>query len=406
MTKQMITLITPQSPFLIDEYVNPPINIGYLSSYLKLHGFETKIIHLTTGMELPVIEDGIVGISMTTPQFNLGVKIMNDIKKQGGNHLFVAGGIHPTVNAAESLQAGFNTVVTREGEQSLLELSKGFTYGVIEGKQIKDIDLIPIPDYDGMNVNKYHFNFDGKNSAICFTSRGCPGKCNFCSSQKMFDKVRFNSIDYVIKHVDTLIDKYKYEMIMFMDDVFAIKKDRVQIITNHMKSRKIPYRCLARADIKPEIMDILADTGVLEVGIGIESGNQQMLNTMNKRTTVEQNKNVIQGFKDRGVKVKAFLLLGCPGENKETIQDTIKLLEETQPDDVDVNCLAPYPGTEFHANIKNYDLFLDTLDYDKMFMKGKIGEYNPVVHTSALSSHEIAKYKWEIFNRFSKLRKK
>ena len=119
--KNKITLITPPSPFLIDEYVNPPINIGYLSSYLKQNGFETKIIHLTTGMELPIIEDGIVGISMTTPQFNLGVNIMNEIKKQGGNHLFVAGGIHPTVNAAESLQAGFNTVVTGEGEEVLLD---------------------------------------------------------------------------------------------------------------------------------------------------------------------------------------------------------------------------------------------------------------------------------------------
>ena len=398
-----VTLITPPSPFLIDEYVNPPLNIGYLSSYLKKHGYETSILHLTTGMEVPEIVDGVVGISMTTPQYNLGVKIMNEIKKQGGNHFFIAGGIHPSVNPQECLNDGFDSVVVGEGEKALLDIVKKQTRGIVYGEQETNLDMIPIPDYDTMNISKYTFNFNNLKSAIMFTSRGCPGRCSFCSSQKMFAKVRFNSVDYVKNHIDVLIDKYKYEMIMFMDDVFTLKKDRVREIAEYMKTRGIPYRCLARADIKLDIIDILADTGCLEVGIGIESGNQRMLDVMNKRTSVEQNKQVILAFKNKGIKVKVFTLIGCPSETKESIEDTIRLLEETQPDDVDSNVLVPYPGTAFYDNMKDYDLFMDVVDYDKMFMKGKIGEYNPVVHTSSLTSEEIAKYKWEIFNRFSKL---
>jgi len=407
-----IDLIAPPSPFLIDEKVNPPLGLGYLSSYLKINGYDDVYIHhIITGQKIPKIKSDLVGISFTTPQVYEAVNIMNKLREQG-NELFVAGGIHPTVRPQECLNVGFDYVVVGEGEYSLLKLIKALEQNekiekVIKSEQIKNIDELPFPDYGGLNIKNYVYGFNDRKATIMFTSRGCPYNCFFCSSRKMFPQVRFNSVDYVKKHIDLLCDKYDFKMIMFMDDVFTLNKKRLLEIGNYLKEKNVVYRCLSRANLlTKEIVGVLKDTGCLEVGVGIESGNQKMLDTMNKGTTLKQNYEAIMNCKEVDITVKVFTLIGVPGETKETISDTIKLLEETKPDDVDSNVLVPYPGTEFLENMDKYDLMFETKDYSKAFTKGKINEYEPVIRTSNLTSDELNKYKWEIFNKFSKLVKK
>ena len=407
-----IDLIAVRAEFLIDENVNPPLGLGYLSSYLKNNKHEEVYIHhIITGQKTPRIKSDLIGISFTASQFYEAIRIMNELREVG-NDLFVAGGIHPTVNPNECLNSGFDYVVVGEGEKSLLKLvnsleKKEKIERIIISEQIDDIDTVPFPDYDALNIKDYVYKFNNREATIMFTSRGCPYNCNFCSSGKMFPKVRFHSINYIKKHIDLLHDKYGFGTIMFMDDVFTLSKSRLLMIGNYLKEKGMGYRCLSRANLlTEEIIGILKNTGCLEVGIGIESGNQKMLDVMNKRTTVEQNYKAILNCKDAGINVKVFTLIGVPGETKETIFDTIKLLEETKPHDVDSNVLVPYPGTNFFDNIDKYDLTFETTDYSKAFTKGKINDYEPVIRTSNLTSSELNEYKWKIFNKFSKLVKK
>ena len=237
-----------------------------------------------------------------------------------------------------------------------------------------------------------------------FTSRGCPFKCNFCASPVMWNKVRLHSVDYVKGHILYVRKNYNVDAIMFQDDVFTMNIDRVESIGSFLKGLGIPYRCLARAaDLTEEMVKLLKDTGCIEVGVGVESNNQDILDTMGKRSTIEQNAMALSNCKKAGLSVKAFLIIGSPGETHATILDTIRLLERHTPNDVDCNVLVPYPGTQFYNKIEMYDLKHDNTDSDKQYLKGKIEGYHPTVSTAGLSSEEIASYRTEIISRFSRV---
>ncbi len=408
-----IGLIFPPARFLIDEKVNPPLGLGYLSSYLKFHGHkDISIYHITDKDSIPKINADIIGIGFTTSQFNDAVHIQKELKKSNPNSLFVAGGIHATSKPTECLDAGFDTVIVGEGEKALLNIINKYDKGdqvdqVVHGKEIRNIDDIPFPDYAELKMNTYKFNFKGKNFASMFTSRGCPMRCRYCASPTIWKKVRLNSIDYVKKHIDYLRNNFDVEAIMFQDDVFTMGKKRMQEIGEYLHSISMPYRCLAKAsDLDKKTVKTLVDTGCIEVGVGIESGNQKMLDTMNKKTTVEQNRQALINCKEIGLSIKAFVLLGIPGESKESIEDTINLLEEIPPNDIDVNILVIYPGTFFYQNIEKYDIKQDIKDYDKQYVKGKIGTYEPTISTNTITRKELEFYRKLIFNKFSRLVKK
>lgn len=408
-----IALIYPPCEFLINEKVFPPLGLGYLSSYLKSNGYnDVNIYHITNNDNVPEIKADIIGIGFPTSLFNKAIDILMELKKQNSNSLFVAGGCHATYRPQECLDNGFDVVVMGEGEIALLDIVRKRENGetierIISGKEIKNLDDIPFPDYEGLKIKDYVLNFKGKNYISMFVSRGCPMKCNFCGSPAMWKRLRLNSIEYIKKHIDYLMEKFHIEAIMFQDDVFAINDNRVKEIGGYLFDKGISYRCLVKANsLTKETIKILVDTGCVEVCIGIESGNQKMLDVMNKRTTVEQNRQALINCKEMKLSVKALVLLGIPGESKQSIEDTIRLIEEIVPEDVDANILVLYPGTEFCENIKDYDIKQEITDFDSQYMKGKIGHFESTISTSKITKQELEHYKELIFNKFSRLVKK
>lgn len=402
-----VALFFPPSPFLIDERVNPPLGLGYLSSYLQRHGLETELHHLAGREEPdPDVRADVIGIGFTTPQLPGALRIMEQLRKTNPDALFVAGGVHATACPQQMLAAGFDTVVVGEGERALLRAARERLRGIVPCDEIRDIDELPYPDYDGLGIESYRFVIRGKNYFSMFTSRGCPFKCSFCASPVMWKRVRKHSVGYMKRHILHVRERYGVEAIMFQDDVFTMKRSRVEEIGGFLREIGMPYRCLARANnLDRETVRTLVDTGCIEVGVGIESNSQEMLDVMNKRSTVEQNRAALQNCREAGLSVKAFLLLGAPGESPVTLGETQRLLEEERPDDVDSNVLVLYPGTEFYDHMERYDIRQEVTDPSKQFLKGKVGEYEPTVSTSKITPKELEQWKWRFFDGFSKLRK-
>ena len=404
-----ISLIFPPASFLISQMVNPPLGIGYLSAYLKKYGYRDVGIHHIIDSSIPKIQSDIIGISFTTPQFSSAINVLQELKKTNPNSLFVAGGPHATACPKDVLGYGFDVVVVGEGEEAFLDIVRKRERGdaiepIVWGTEIADIDTIPFPDYDAIDVGEYKWiSKDGKRFISMVTNRGCPMRCRYCASSVLWKHLRLHSIGYVKEHIDLLKEKYKFDGIMFQDDFFTHDKERMSCIVEYLKEKGIIFRCLARANLDKERVKILKENGCIEACIGMESGNQSMLDIMNKGITVEQNRQSVINCKEAGLSIKCFIVLGVPGESEESIQDTIRLLDEVRPNDIDVNVLVLYPGTEFHTNMGNYDIRQEITDYDMQYLKGRIGDYHPTISTSKITADRLEYYRKLISNRFSRL---
>jgi len=119
---------------------------------------------------------------------------------------------------------------------------------------------------------------------------------------------------------------------------------------------EITYDCLLRADYDERILPILKATGCEMVSLGIESGSNVVLKSMNKHTTKQTNANGIQRLNDTGIKTLCWFIVGFPGETWDTIKETVDFINESAPSIVTIYPLIPYPGTEVYCNREKYNL--------------------------------------------------
>lgn len=406
-----IALINPPSPFLIDDGVMPPLGIMYLSSYLKSKGIRSEIIDFATNdvQESDLIGYDIYAVTSTTPQYPYIINsIINPkrLKKINPKSTTIVGGAHATAFKEECRKDGFDCVVIGEGEKSLFDICKfvenGKIYnnrigGIIRSKQIKDIDSIPFPDRTFKGFEKYHYDIDSKLSTTMITSRGCPFDCYFCC--KTWTGVRLRSAKNIIEETKILKDM-GFDGIMFYDDTFTINRNRVIEIAKGLKELGFVWRCFIHAStVNYNLLKIMYESGCVEVGMGVESGSNDILKIVNKKIDIDRAIQVCNWCHEIGLRIKTFLIIGLPGESKETINETINFLKLSKPDDFDYTIYTPFPETEIWNSSNKNDLQFDIqfdknkLDYSKMFYKGITGKYSAQISTSHLTQEDIEKYR-------------
>jgi len=415
-----ILLIAPPAPFLMNEKVNVPLGIMYLSSFLKKHNYEDTFIRHIASSKADAFNEkaDVYAFSITTPQFPYAISLLKVCKRINPRALFIAGGVHPTARPNEcfSYQGDndlFDYVIRGEGEYALLYLLNCIESGcsphsnIIDGMYMDNLASLPSPDFDGADIKSYTYYVGDRLATSLMTSRGCVWDCHFCASRTMWkSRIRENSVMNVRKEIKYLKDVYGYSAVVFQDDVFILKKDRIREIALYLKDEGFIWRCLIRGDetTTEEKLKIMKDNNCVYVGFGVESGSQAMLDLVNKRTTPEKNLQIVKLCKSVDLRIKAFFIIGLPGESHETMSDTIKWLEVAKKeglDDVDCNIFYPYPGTVIGDNLGKYDIKLRDSNYEYSFMKGRPGEYRAVVETSHLTYEDIEKYRDRIYDMFA-----
>jgi radical SAM superfamily enzyme YgiQ (UPF0313 family) len=210
------------------------------------------------------------------------------------------------------------------------------------------------------------------------------------SARNVFDEVGF------------LKRRYGYEAFMFFDDTMTVNRKRMEEICGLLGKLDIIYRCFIRSDtVDRPLLERMKSSGCVEVGIGLESGSQRILDIVRKGETVEDNIKAIHMCHDLGIRVKGFFIIGLPGENEESIKETISFLEKADLDDLDVTLYTPYPGSIIYKEKKRFDIdFQD--DYEHAWFKGRPGDYMTRVSTRDLRSSDILKYRSLIEEKFKK----
>ena len=401
-----IALIQPDSPFLFEPLAFPSLGLMYVSSYLKQNGYSPKFYDLTGGVKLPEnLRADIFGFSSQITQFKDVVDLKNKLKETNPTSLFVIGGPFPTHSPKDCLDAGFDVVVRGEGEIPMLKIAQ-------EYPNIKDTEMYSkeaidpnfFPDWESIDTSRYKFQLDGKKCMNIMTRRGnCPYNCTFCAKPEIGKSpLRFRSVKNVLDEVKYLRDEHEIEAIAFYDDDVLIKKDRDKEIFKGLQELGMSYRCMTRANLATrEDLKFLKDTGCIEVCVGIETGDPNMLeNTIKKGTTIEQNTEFLQNCRDIGLNVKAYMIIGLPGESRITIQNTKDWMKEVKMDNYELFTFTPYPGSDIYKNKEMYEIDWDEKVLRDVWFTGA-GQYgNCIVHTPYLSSKEILKAKEDIEKEF------
>ncbi|MCD4744046.1 MAG: radical SAM protein [Desulfobacteraceae bacterium] len=191
---------------------------------------------------------------------------------------------------------------------------------------------------------------------VMFT-RGCPFNCNFCSSGNRY--VQFRCPKNIRNELIFLKEKYKIEGFAIVDDNAIINKKKTMEYCALIEDLNLKWSALSRVDtVNREILESMSTSGCIEIKYGIESGSQKILDMMNKKISLDQIKHTVRLTKHFGIKVKAFIIHGFPGEDLETTQETIQLLKEIHQfiDRITVFRFVPLPGSPVYENYREFNI--------------------------------------------------
>lgn len=201
------------------------------------------------------------------------------------------------------------------------------------------------------------------------SSRGCPYQCIFCASRRIWGaKVRFRSPENVFREITEKNRKYRIDLFNFNDDSFTLKKENVlklcnMIIKGHIK---INWKCDTRADlISYKLLKKMKDAGCVKISLGIECGNDKMLNYIKKGITIKQVIGTFKITKKLGIGTMAYFMMGFPNETLKDIYDAIKLMKKIKPSHPCWSIATPYPGTELYEICEKEGLIKGKFEWEK-----------------------------------------
>ena len=343
-----------------------PTNLVVLAAYIREHNFEPYIFDTRVGSKLPDLEDFLaVGISAMTVGVKYGIDVAKKIKINYPNLKIIWGGPHVTFFPEQSLESKYvDGVVMREGEEGFLEVLKAMKenkpYDKIIDKEFMDLEKLPFPAYDLIDMSKYASVNDGFNYE---SSRGCVNRCSFCYVH-LFHKRRWRakSVKKVLDEIERIIKEYKIKKLLFVEDNVFVDKKRILDIAQGFLDRNfnIEWEAMVRADYLAKYtkdeMRLLKESGWWNAAIGGESGSERMLKLITKDITREDIKKAVLNCLDVGVQPQVSFIMGIPGEKEEDRIITMDFYDElkrltSNPEDVELNAFfiyTPYPGTPLY----------------------------------------------------------
>ncbi|MEK6919106.1 MAG: radical SAM protein [Nanoarchaeota archaeon] len=452
--KPKTALIIPPSPFLADERVFPFLGILKVASVLESRGYPVDVLDLSGIRNYLDVIDAYMGennannfgITATTPQFPRAVDIARRIKINSPGVKTIFGGAHATmVGSAYGLDVRknvvgrgttayrqmvelFDKVVIGDGEEAIFEALKEGSEKVIDAGSLKSpfflqrgtLDKYPVPSRHLIDFDSYHYKIDGKDAQSMIAQLGCPFECGFCGGRNTnsFRVTRTRSIESIMEEVDLLVNKYGKRGIMFYDDELNLSNATLMNLMGELvkyqekNSLELRLRGFVKAELfTPEQANLMYRAGFRVMLSGVESGDDGMLFTMNKKTTREINSAWVRYCHEAGLKAKALMSIGHPGETEETINNSLEWVLTNRPDDVDFTIITQYPGSPyFDSSVRDPSreevwvyteprtkkvLFSQDVNFAEKaeYYKGVPGDYTSFVWTESLSAQDLVRHR-------------
>lgn len=445
-----VCLIIPPSAFLLDDRVFPSLGIMKIAAVLEKQGYNVDLLDLSGDKDCFKIIDEykpndevVFGITATTPQLPNAIALARRLRSKGK---VILGGAHVSlVNAANKKIGGrattalqqmmdeFDVLVAGDGELAIFKAITGT--GLVDADDPASplfltneyLDSLPLPARHLIDMRSYHFFIEGEPTTSLLAQLGCPFGCGFCGgrSTAFLRRIRNRNPDKVVAEMREVYLKYGYKGFMFHDDELNVNRRLVELcnkIADLQKELGVEFKCrgFVRSDLftdqQAEAMVRANFKGVL---VGFESGSPRILRNMKKMATVETNSRCWEIARKHGLKIKALMSIGHPGESRESIGETkawLHTMSRENLEDIDFTIIAVYPGTAYYDEaVETPEGWCYTINGDRLYSedidcrtvtnyyKGAPNAYNCFIHTDFLTSQEITQLRIEAEKEFGKV---
>jgi anaerobic magnesium-protoporphyrin IX monomethyl ester cyclase len=332
----------------------------------------------------------LLGISVISPaqviaSLTLGLMVKNRLP-----HIHVTiGGQWPTLYRNAILQKKdlfrcFDSVIVFEGESALYELAKRLhakenissipniiVCETVSDQSLtraeEDMDQLPCPDFDGLDLNSYDGSKDGEISVTYETSRGCYwSKCAYCVDLPLPKPTyRHKRADLVVKDMQELKDKYNAQYLLFGDP--GLSPRQMAEISKAMTEARVKMEWWTMARLDPgfnrELFDLAKRAGLRQINLGFESASDRICRLLDKGNQAERSSRIIRECSQAGIKVDLQTMIGLPGESFDDAMETIDFLVSHKEfiSHVTFNTYYLTPFNHVHRNPRKYGI-----EYDNM----------------------------------------
>lgn len=403
--------------------VLPPLGIAYIAAMLEKDSHIVKIIDGPAwatvfeygfdnlAKDIHEFHPDIVGVSASTSQVDHAKETISLAKKVNKDCKIILGGT--LISADPKTLLNFEQVdygVYGEADLTFSEIVKAIQGGKkIEGmegviwrendhikflkpKTIIDLDQIPMPARHLLRMEIYRpspANYRRTPATTIITSRGCPYQCIFCSRPTEGTVFRAHSAERVVEEMEYLTKTYGIRDVQIFDDTFSLIPSRIEKICELLISKNIDinWNCMTRVDkITPSLLALMKKAGCYEIGFGIESGSDRILQFIKKSTTTELIRKGVKMTKEAGIDVRGFFVIGFPTETKEEILQTIDFAKELDVDVAQFMISTPFPGTEMWDIAKKIGVVSDDWNNFTMYAPDKLPYSSDILKEKELLS--------------------
>lgn len=415
-------------------------DIGYIAALLKQIGFSVFLRdYPAEKLSLDILikdineeKPDVVFISTTNGSIYYDIEIINTIKKLKSDIVIILKGAL-FFKADEKFLSDLNLsdidyLIASEAEfiapllieshfyaKSDIKNIQGISYKE-NGKWItnnlvnfvEDIDSLPFPERSLMK-NELYINPDtNKPMATITTSKGCPFSCIYCLSPELSGKkVRFRSVDSVLKEIEECYKKHNITDFFFKSDTFTVNKKWVEDLCNALiesdLNGKINWVANSRVNtIDEDIIIKMKSAGCSMIALGIESGSDESLQKMQKGITVEESINAVKLIKKHHLKIFGFYMIGFPWETQKHLELTRRLIFKLDTDFIEISVVTPFRGTKLYDSVKD-NLKNSILGKDAFKYSVSIDNYLSESDLAAFRRDVILKYHFRLSYILKKL---
>lgn len=388
------------------QYVPVPISLPGIAALMREDGHDVRIEDCiaddkTTSDLLDAFdafkpEAAILDVS--TPTIGHDLEVVSLLKERNPACHSTAIGTHVTALAEDTLRnSELDSVIRGEPEVTAAELAttleargdlaavRGLSFkrnGEIvtnpDRPFIADLDALPFPARDLLHNEKYTMPVSNRPYTLLVSSRGCTGQCIFCTAHLYYGrKLRLRSAENICDELEEIVKTFGIKDVTMWSDTFTLNRDFVVSVCQEIMRRdlKVNWMTNSRVDkVDLELLKLMKSAGCSMVSYGVESAVPAILKRCKKGTTPEQIRNAFTWSRDAGLETIAHVILGLPGETKETIRQTTAFIKEIKPDYAQYYGAIPFPGTEFY-DIAVDNQWLTTRDWSCFEINQAIVDY-------------------------------